>query len=300
MKICLLGDTGSGEKEQYLVADAIRNYHDTYGLTAILILGDNIYEDGVSSLDDNQFYTKFEKPYQDIDLPFYLLLGNHDYANIEGTQAFFDHAIHQIDYHHFSDKWNMPKRYYSVKLGNCEFFMLDTNLENMTPTEISLQARTMNQKIKKSKKSHKFLCGHHTWRSTGGHGNADIVFEKFMCKIVKGTNIKSYFCGHDHCKNHIIIPFPNSRNTKRKNTRNKTKNKNKRQKFIHVYVIGTGGKSIDKSYMNSSQITPPDKLMYHDADLGFIILETSGKNASIQMFTVDDNVLFPSYDNIIS
>lgn len=298
MKICLVGDTGSGEKEQYLVAEAIRNYNDNHGLKAVLILGDNIYEDGVSSIDDEQFYTKFEKPYQDINLPFYLLLGNHDYANIEGTNAFHEHAIHQINYHKLSDKWNMPKRYYSVKLGNCEFFMLDTNLENMTPSEISKQATTMNLKIRKSKKPHKFLCGHHTWRSTGGHGNADALFEKFMCKVVKGTNIKSYFCGHDHCKNHIIIPFPNSRNTKRRTTRKKTKNK--KQKVIHVYVIGTGGKSMDESYMNSSQITPPDKLLYHDSELGFIILESNGKNASIQMFTVDDNLSFPSYENILS
>ena len=28
----LVGDTGSGEKEQYLVADAISNYHNTHGL----------------------------------------------------------------------------------------------------------------------------------------------------------------------------------------------------------------------------------------------------------------------------
>ena len=164
MKICLVGDTGSGEKEQYLVADAISNYHNTHGLEAVLILGDNIYEDGVSSLEDEQFYTKFEKPYEHIDLPFYLLLGNHDYQILKVQKAFHDHAIHQINYHNVSHKWNMPKRYYSVKLGNCEFFMLDTNLENMTPSEISMQAKTMNHKIKKSKKLHKFLCGHHTWR----------------------------------------------------------------------------------------------------------------------------------------
>ena len=280
MKICLVGDTGSGAKEQYLVANAISNYHNNNELKAVIILCDNIYEEGVTSVDDELFYTKFEKPYQHIDLPFYLLLGNHDYGNITGPQAYYDHAIHQIKYHKESDKWNMPKRYYSVKLGNCEFFMLDTNLENMTPSEISTQARTINHKIKKSKKSHKFLCGHHTWRSTGGHGNADLLFEKFMTKVVKGTNIKSYFCGHDHCKNHIIIPFPTTRNTKRKNTRKKT---SKSKKTIHVYVVGTGGKSMDKSYMNSSQIKHPDKLIYHDADLGFIILETSGKNVSVEI-----------------
>ena len=44
--------------------------------------------------------------------------------------------------------------------------------------------------------------------------------------------------------------------------------------------------------MNSSQITHPDKLLYHDNDLGFIILESNGKNTNIQMFTVDDTLSF--------
>ena len=52
--------------------------------------------------------------------------------------------------------------------------------------------------------------------------------------------------------------------------------------------------------MNSSQIKYPDKLIYHDADLGFIILETTGKNVYVEMFTVDDNISYPSYDNLIS
>ena len=71
MKICITSDTGSGYDEQYIVADAIQKYHEDNPLKAVLLLGDNIYEEGVSSIDDEQFTTKFETPYQDINLPFY-------------------------------------------------------------------------------------------------------------------------------------------------------------------------------------------------------------------------------------
>ena len=63
-----------------------------------------------------------------------------------------------------------------------------------------------------------------------------------MCKVVKGANIKSYFCGHDHCKNHIVIPFPNSRNTKRKKYRKKLKIKDKKYTCLRYR---SGGKSMD-------------------------------------------------------
>ena len=153
MKICIVGDTGSGEHEQYIVSKHIKRYHDTNKLKAILLLGDNIYEEGVDSIHDSQFIDKFELPYKDINLPFYLLLGNHDYANISGVEAFNDYAIHQIRYHQLSKKWNMPKRFaIPVKLGNCEFFMLDTNLENMTNADIAKQISYMKKiKLKKPK-----------------------------------------------------------------------------------------------------------------------------------------------------
>ena len=152
MKICITSDTGSGYDEQYIVADTIQKYHEDNDLKAVLLLGDNIYEEGVSSINDKQFTTKFETPYQDINLPFYLLLGNHDYANLQGVDAFEKYAIHQINYHKVSKKWNMPKRYYSLKFGSCEFFMLDTNFENMTDKEILTQLKYMHNKLKTSKK----------------------------------------------------------------------------------------------------------------------------------------------------
>jgi tartrate-resistant acid phosphatase type 5 len=85
---------------------------------AVWILGDVIYEEGVKSVDDPQFQTKFEQPYKDINLPFYILYGNHDYIGCEECY---------ITYSQRSDKWHMPARYYKQGIDKViSFYGIDT------------------------------------------------------------------------------------------------------------------------------------------------------------------------------
>ena len=85
MKFIITSDTGSGENKQYLVADSMLELTKRKPINSILLLGDNIYEDGVSSTDDPQFKTKFEDPYRKINKTFHMCLGNHDYGNSDST-----------------------------------------------------------------------------------------------------------------------------------------------------------------------------------------------------------------------
>ncbi|WP_455222973.1 metallophosphoesterase, partial [Kaarinaea lacus] len=104
-------DTGNGNNEQFQVARAIKEKCDQAGCDFILLLGDNIYPAGVSSVDDEQFQSKFELPYAEIDIPFYPVLGNHDYgadgAGLEINKFFF-----QVEYSGKSSKWIMPAHFY--------------------------------------------------------------------------------------------------------------------------------------------------------------------------------------------
>ena len=43
-----------------------------------VLLGDNIYEYGPDGPTDPQFEQKFEAPYKDFDIPFFLVQGNPD------------------------------------------------------------------------------------------------------------------------------------------------------------------------------------------------------------------------------
>ena len=59
-----------------------------------LMLGDNIHPRGVQSIDDTQFIEKFEKPYADLRIPVFAVLGEHDW----GRNAELYNWRAQIDY----------------------------------------------------------------------------------------------------------------------------------------------------------------------------------------------------------
>lgn len=74
----VIGDMGTGTPEQFEVAKAMKEVCAQRGCAFVISTGDNIYEYGVSSVQDPQFQSKFEKPYAELDIPFFLVLGNHD------------------------------------------------------------------------------------------------------------------------------------------------------------------------------------------------------------------------------
>ena len=219
---CILtADTGSGNDDQYLVSESMSKLiAKNPKIKSVMIVGDNIYPDGCQTVDDEQFITKFQDPYKHIKLPFYLCLGNHDYHTKAQTQIDYTFSKHNLN-----KKWNMPKKWYSQQFPHCEFFFIDTNFEYYSESVIQKQLRDTIQSIKNSKKKWKILCGHHTWRSVGGHGNAEPKHEKFMNDLLTKVKIDLYVCGHDHCKSIIKVGS---------------------HKTLTL-VIGTGGKSYDET-----------------------------------------------------
>lgn len=270
-KFIVTSDTGSGEVDQYKVADSIEDLIKDHNINSVLLLGDNIYETGVTSIDDPQFIEKFEDPYQNINKPFYLCLGNHDYGN---SYLLKSNSQFQIDYSDISDKWNMPSKYYSIVKKPCEFFFLDTNLDVMSESQIMIQFKIMADKLKKSKQKWKIVCGHHPWRSVGGHGNADKRFEYFMNDLCKESEFHLYMCGHDHCKNIILKnnPIDNS--------------------IIPLLVIGTGGKKYhggeDGGPQMQNMTEGDSELLFHSPNLGVCLLDATQKRIILKCY--DENL----------
>src|SRR6266851_4716991 len=76
----VIGDSGTGEKEQYEVGRQMAKYREQFPYDTVIMLGDNIYG-GDSPAD---FKAKFEDPYKgllDAGVKFYASLGNHDNPN---------------------------------------------------------------------------------------------------------------------------------------------------------------------------------------------------------------------------
>ena len=154
MLFYILGDMGSGNNDQLKVAEAMREHIGNKN-TFVCGLGDNIYENGCSSVEDKQFITKFQKPYEKINLPFYLCLGNHDYGTMRNNSKIqIQYTSSELNTNH---KWNLPHNWYSQSFPMCDFFFIDTNFDWLTSSQVKQQLNDIIHKIKKSTKKWKIL-----------------------------------------------------------------------------------------------------------------------------------------------
>ena len=91
--------TGSSSKAytyQAALARQMSSYYQNYNLRAVIALGDNFYNDGVTSTSDSLWSNVWQKVYMQEDSsllgkPWYAVLGNHDYGSRDiGVQAQID------------------------------------------------------------------------------------------------------------------------------------------------------------------------------------------------------------------
>ena len=208
----MLGDMGSGLKSQTDVVSGMLDDEIHLKDTFVCGLGDNIYENGCSSVSDVQFSTKFEKPYGKIpdSIKFYMCLGNHDYGYEEGNGYFqqIDNSKHQVNYGIQSQKkgkkWYMPSNYYRFHKQDgdvsIDFFVMDSNFDVLSIKKQKTQYDDLKKWINSSKSDWKILIGHHTWKSVAEHGGENPDFENYLYQLFTEAPFDIYMCGHDHIK----------------------------------------------------------------------------------------------------
>jgi len=219
-RILLLGDTGTGGDDQYRVASAAARVCAARGCDFAMVMGDLVYEQGVSSPDDVQFESKFEEPFAELNMTFYMTLGNHDNSggpdNGVGSQS--QNGDHMVRYHYrddrVSDRWYLPDRYYNVRIGPVELFSLDTNtiamegavLGNGTDVGLARQTAWLQESLEASDAPWKLVFGHHPYITNGAHddaGNFDGTpglgaSLKALIEDVVCPQADFYIAGHDH------------------------------------------------------------------------------------------------------
>jgi tartrate-resistant acid phosphatase type 5 len=192
--IVLLGDQGKNNDGQRSVSNALTRFCSKEQCDAVLLLGDNIYSSGVRSVRDRKFETHFEQHYRDLEIPFWAVLGNHDY----GYGLARGNVQAQIDYSKRSTKWRMPARYYQFNIGRIEFIAIDS----IALPKDSAQQEWLKQKLANEKTGHRVVFGHYPIHSSGMHGDNAFMSSQ-VAPLLCGT-ADIYAAGHDHHLEHAV------------------------------------------------------------------------------------------------
>ena len=175
LKFMAMGDTGSGDPEQYDVANQMATFHGKFPFDMVIMLGDNIY--GGQGAQD--LVKKFAQPYKallDAGVKFYASLGNHD-----------DPANRNYPL------WNMGGQlYYTYAVKNVRFFALDSNKVDQK------ELAWLEAGLKSSKEDWKICYFHHPLYSDGGtHGSA-VDLRVLLEPLFVTYGVNAVFAGHDH------------------------------------------------------------------------------------------------------
>jgi 3',5'-cyclic AMP phosphodiesterase CpdA len=177
VKFAVIGDTGTGDANQYRVAKVLASARQSFPYEFVVMVGDNMYG-GEDSPDD--FERKFEVPYKpllDAGVKFYASLGNHDSPNQRLYKPF-----------------NMNgQRFYTFKpKDGVRFFALDSNYMDRE------QLEWFEKELKASGSDWKIAFFHHPVYSSAGRHGSDTALRDQLEPLFLKYSVDLVLTGHDH------------------------------------------------------------------------------------------------------
>lgn len=203
VRFVLVGDAGHVGAIANDVAAGVKTVCTTRGCDFGVLLGDNLYPAGMDGPEDPDMDAAFA-PFEAALTPWYVALGNHDYG--DSTEE--ERADWQVAWADRHPGYRLPSRSYAFTAGPARIFVLDT--VDVFWWGGGAQAAWLADGLAASDARWKVVFGHHTWRSSGEHGNAGayegrsgipyvsgdllrLLFETELC-----GNVQLYASGHDH------------------------------------------------------------------------------------------------------
>lgn len=194
-----LGDFGQPGDVRARVMDALARHAALRAPAAILLLGDNFYPDGVSSIDDPRWRAEIEEPFAatNVDAPILAILGNHDHNG--STSA-------QVEYSRTSSRWRMPAARWTREFASrssdaheplVELFALDTQPMRLSGSECDEQTRWLERELARSRARWKLVLGHHPALSYGEHGPCSTIGGALDALLARQV-VTAYVAGHEH------------------------------------------------------------------------------------------------------
>ena len=180
LRFLAVADTGSGNTHQQAVAGRMAEVHRRRPVNLVVLAGDNIYPDG----DLARVVSTFERPYRELlsaGVPFHAVLGNHDIRTANGDP--------QLAYAPFG----MKGRWYSLRRGPVELFMIDTNMN----ARWQHQMPWLRKALSSSTAPWKVVVGHHPIYSSGFYGDDPAAIAR-LTPVFKRYGVQLYINGHEH------------------------------------------------------------------------------------------------------
>jgi len=245
----------------------------------VLALGDNFYEDGVSSDSDPQWQTTYSQVYtaDSLNVPWYAILGNHDHHKGRGQG--------EIDFYknHRDNRWTEPDYWYTqtfqFNTTNVQVVFFDTVL--MDPSTDVLAAwdaagtYDVNSKLYASMADEQltwftetlanstadwlFVAGHYPVYSGGEHGNNQYLLDVIK-PLLEQYQVDAYFNGHDHSLQHL------------------------QDSTVHYYVSGAGAKT--------GTYTPIDQSVFGTTSSGFMLHSLTSSAMTVSFIGRNGDLLY--------
>jgi tartrate-resistant acid phosphatase type 5 len=233
LEFAVVGDWGRGG-EYYQQELAAQLAKAVTGINAAFIIstGDNIYPDGVASVQDPLWNLSFEQVFHQYPLhrSWYAVLGNHDYHG--NPQA-------QVDYSQVSNRWNMPARYYAFKKAvgpraEALFVFLDTNpldrnaytasyAQALVQQDSTAQQRWLEGVLSDTSSTVKWkiVVGHHPVYTAGNRALQKSGVRASLEPLLEKYRVDVYLSGHEH---HLQYYHP-------------------QDKYTHHFISGAGSEA---------------------------------------------------------
>ena len=190
-----------GDSRQRSVARGMAAAASELKADFVLLLGDNIYPEGVASADDPLWQSAFVEPFShpSLDLPFYPVLGNHDYAGNEQAQVGWAG----------DPRWRMPARYHSFSRELSDgtavaFVLIDTLPLTLGPARKARKILGADEQLAWLEATLAGIsadwilaAGHHPLLSGGPHGS-DALLALQLAPLFERYGVDIYMAGHDH------------------------------------------------------------------------------------------------------
>ncbi|MBM5807429.1 MAG: metallophosphoesterase [Cyanobacteria bacterium M_surface_10_m2_179] len=180
VRFLAVSDTGSGDANQRAVGAQMAAVHRQRPVDLVVLGGDNIYPSGDMAL----IGATFQRPYAELlaaKVPFHAVLGNHDIRTDNGDP--------QVAYKPFG----MKGRFYNLRRGDLELFMLDTN----NNADWARQLSWLRSALAGSTAPWKVVVGHHPIYSSGYYGNSSDLRGKIGA-LMQRYGVQLYINGHEH------------------------------------------------------------------------------------------------------